>query len=273
MKKIIVLKIGGSVITHKNRKGGYLRRKLFDDIAKNLKKLLDSNCSFHLVLIHGAGSVGHQLAHKYKLKDGAKKDPKKWRGSTVTRLQTQRMHTSLLETLTKCKLPVVYARTSSMVIHKNKKISWFGNDVFREMLRHDRIPLLYGEMVFDKDLGMSICSGDAIAAHLAQNYPVEKIFFASDVDGIFNKDPYKHKDAELIKRINLKKVFSKKVELSSSHSIDTTDGLQGKLKQFSDIQSKQLKKIIIFNGLEKKNYLEIFEKEEEDCRQTVIDVA
>lgn len=75
-QKIIVLKFGGSVVTQKGREQVYIRKQLLTSIAKEIKRSFNGK-NFQLILIHGAGSAGHQLAHKYGLKNGAGKDIKK----------------------------------------------------------------------------------------------------------------------------------------------------------------------------------------------------
>lgn len=254
-QKIIVLKFGGSVVTQKGREQVYIRKQLLTSIAKEIKRSFNGK-NFQLILIHGAGSAGHQLAHKYGLKNGAGKDIKKWKGSIVSRLSNQKLNTQILDILIRNNLPVISTHTSTILIQKEQKIFDFNLVIIQEALKNNCIPLLYGEMVFDKTLGMTICSGDAIAAYLAKKFPVERILFASDVDGIFDQDPYLNKKARLIENIKLKEIFSNKIKLSRSHNVDTTGGIAGKLKAFSDFIDNKfcLKEIVIFNGFKQGNY-------------------
>jgi len=106
-------------------------------------------------------------------------------------------------------------------------------------------------MVFDETLGMSICSGDAIAMVLAKYYNAEKIIYASDIDGVFDSDPHVHFDANLINNINLKSlIVNDDIALSGSHNVDVTGGLANKILSLTSIgMSKSLKKVIVCNGL------------------------
>lgn len=269
-KKLFILKLGGSVITQKGRSGAYVRKKLISDIAKEIRSALKKG-DFQLILIHGAGSVGHQLAHKYGLKAGAGRDERKWRGSIISRVANQKLNTQILEILVENKLPVVSAHTPTILVQKNKQIADFNLSIIQEALRSGCIPLLYGEMVFDRKLGMTICSGDAIAAHLINKMPVEKVFFGSDIDGLFDKDPHLNKNVKLIEKIELKNVFSGKIKLSQSHNIDTTGGISGKLKSFKGVKSdnSSLREIVIFNGLKKGNYRKVLTAEKLSCTRVV----
>ncbi|MFA6047781.1 MAG: isopentenyl phosphate kinase [Parcubacteria group bacterium] len=254
MKPLYILKIGGSVATYKNKPGISVRNSLLKKIGQSIKKSQEKG-NFDLILIHGAGAAGHQLAKKYSLQEGIGVNPKKWYGALISRLANNKLNTAIAETFTKIGLRIAPVHTASAIIQKNKKISRCSLKMIQEALRQNCIPILYGEMVFDTKLGMSICSGDAIAPYLAKKLEAKKIMFASDIDGIFTQDPHIYKDAELIEKINLKEI-NQKAKVSHSHNVDVTGGLLGKINkiEFSD----NLQSIEIFNGLDPENYQKIF---------------
>ncbi len=258
-KPLYILKLGGSVITHKDRveasAGDSIRNLLVKKIARTLRKAIKKN-DFQLILIHGAGSPGHQLAHKYKLKDGTKSDNKKLKGSVLLQNVNQKFDNAILKIFINNGINITPIHTASVIIQKNKKITEFYAGTLKKALENNCIPILYGEMVFDKALGMTVCSGDTIAAYLAKKLKIRKIFFASDIDGIFTKDPHSHKDAKLIEKIDLKNI-EKDIKLTQSHNIDVSDGLRGKIRGFKGISSTSLDSIEIFNGFDEKNYEKI----------------
>ncbi|MDQ1283947.1 MAG: isopentenyl phosphate kinase [Patescibacteria group bacterium] len=256
MKPIYILKIGGSVATYKNRLGMSTRKTLLKEIGRSIKKALRKD-SFGLILIHGAGAMGHQLAKKYNLAEGTGINPKKWRGALISRLVNNKLNVDITEILVSQGLRIAPVHTATAIIQKNKKIDHCDLEIIKEALCQGCIPLLYGEMVFDVELGMSICSGDAIAPYLAEKLGAQKIFFASDIDGVFTKDPHVYKGARLVKKINLKDV-SRKASLTDSHNIDTTGGLLGKIQKLDAKFGNRLKSIEIFNGFQKDNYEKIF---------------
>ena len=61
-KKVIILKIGGSVITQKHREGTFIRRTLLARIATEIQATLKKNPHIRPIIIHGAGAGG--LANK-----------------------------------------------------------------------------------------------------------------------------------------------------------------------------------------------------------------
>jgi isopentenyl phosphate kinase len=252
MKPLYILKIGGSVATYKNRPGISIRRNLLKRIAQAIKSVQRKK-KFDLIIIHGAGAGGHQLAQKYKLKIGTGSDKKKWYGSLISRITNQKLNNSIVEMFVKEGVRAVSANTASVVIQEDNRIKSINLEIIKEALAQNCIPVLYGEMVFDKKRGMTICSGDTIAPYLADKLRAKKIFFASDIDGIFDKDPHIHEKAKLIEKINLEKI-EKSIKLSKSHNVDVTGGLWGKIKNIESLKNTHVESVEIFNGFKEKNY-------------------
>lgn len=257
MKPLYILKIGGSVATFKDRPGLSVRTDLLKKIASSIKRAKLKK-DFDLILIHGAGAAGHQLAKKFALKSGTKGNKKKLAGSLITCLANQKLDNAVAEIFSSSHLMVFPIHTASTIIQRNGRIADCNLKIIREALASDCIPILYGEMVFDMEMGMSICSGDAIAPYLAKKFGAKKIFFASDIEGIFDRDPHIHKDAHLLKKISLKEIWKNdRIDLSGSHNIDVTGGLLGKIKNLDLKHSPSLQSVEIFNGLKERNYARI----------------
>jgi isopentenyl phosphate kinase len=255
MKPLYILKLGGSVVTHKDKAGASVRKKLLIKVARSIKKAQKKK-NFNLILIHGAGAGGHQLAKKYSLKDGAGKIKKRWYGSLVSRVANQELNNAIVKIFVSEGLRTVSVHTASAIVQMNKKIHKFNIDLVAEALYQNCTPVLYGEMVFDRKLGMTICSGDSIAPYLADKFKAKKVLFASDVEGIFDKDPHLNKGAKLIEKIKMGEI-NKKARLSHSHNIDVTGGFMGKIEKISQIKLNSLESVEIFDGFKTENYLNI----------------
>lgn len=198
MKPLFILKIGGSVATFKNKPGFSVQTELLKKIAKHIKKALRKK-NFDLILIHGAGAAGHQLAKKHNHTQGTLTNSS-FLGAIESRIANQKLNLAINEIFNKNGLKTLSVHTASTIIYENNKLKIFNKKIIKETLRQNCIPLLYGEMVFDKKLGMAICSGDVIAAHLSKKLKAQKILFASDIEGVFDKDPHINKNAKLIKK-------------------------------------------------------------------------
>lgn len=260
MKPLYILKIGGSVATCKNRPGTSIRRKLLGKIAESIasaKKARD----FNLILIHGAGAAGHQLAKKYGLQNGTGNDPKKWEGALESQSANQSLNNSLTRILNHAGLRTIPYHTASVIVQENKTIADCNLGIVSEILKMDCIPILYGEMVIDTELGMSVCSGDAIAPYLAEKLGAKRIFFASDIDGIFDRDPHIHKNATLLREMAMADV-NESARLTESHNTDVTGGLKGKMSGLIRNASCFLESIEIFNGFTADNFKKVLLDEE-----------
>ncbi|TQV97028.1 kinase [Cordyceps javanica] len=233
---IVVVKLGGAAITDKS---------VPDTLSHNIDALIDSVAhAYHrilrpsgrrLILIHGAGSFGHPPAKKYQVKAGwttaldeaggddaeQARDNVKF-GMALTRQRVLQLHTHVIQRLheREC-MPVLSVSTYDTVETDNGAVIE-GSSVrlmtrVQQVLEAGFVPLLFGDAVFDRALGSTILSGDALMYHLAERLPaVQRCVFVTDVAGIFTQDPKRFPDATLIKMIHCS-------EVGDSSAIDKDD--------------------------------------------------
>ncbi len=256
-KKYILVKLGGSIATQKHLSRPRVRRAHLERIARVLRTAYDPS-KHALILIHGAGSFGHLHAHKYGLALGTKDHPEK----TFRAVENQSLDAFLNSEITRifiqAGLPVVGMPTRTLVTNTRGRLSSFETQSITTAIRAGAIPLLHGDMVFDTAWGLSICSGDVLVAELAQTLSIPQVFFASDVDGIFTKDPHQYTDATLIQRTTLREITDGTIRLNQSHNIDVTGGLSKKFTLFQ--KNTSLEKIYLFNGLKPTNFTFLFDQ-------------
>jgi len=250
-KEIIIVKIGGSIVTQKYGKRPSLRRAHIQKIASLMVKKYNPE-KHALILIHGAGSFGHLHAHRHALAEGTKNHPEKLFRATENQALDEKLNSEIATLFIQAGLPVTGMPTRALALNKNGQISTFEMNGIETAVKVGAIPLLHGDMVFDATWGLSVLSGDILIAKLAEFFSVKKIFFASDVDGIFSKDPHLFKDAELIRKVSLKEIMNGSIQLGESHSIDVTGGLSKKFSSFQKMKS--LESIFFFNGFTVNNF-------------------
>lgn len=258
-KEIIIVKLGGSIVTQKHGKRPAIRRAHIKKIATLLVKFYNPK-KHSLILIHGAGSFGHLHAHTYALAEGTKNHPEKLFRATENQALDEKLNSEIATLFIQAGLPVSGMPTRALAQNKNGKLSTLEMNGIETAVKIGAIPLLHGDMVFDSAWGLSVLSGDILAAKLVDFFSAKKVFFASDVDGIFSKDPHLYKDASLIKNIRLDDVTNGTLQLGKSHSIDVTGGLSKKFTYFKRISS--LKNIFFFNGLVIKNFSFLFDQKD-----------
>lgn len=256
-KQYLILKIGGSIATQKHFSHPRVRRAHLERIAQVLRTAYNPK-KHALILIHGAGSFGHLHAHTYGLALGTKDHPEKTFRAVENQSLDAFLNSEITRILIQAGLPVVGMPSRTLVTNTRGKIASFETHSITAAINTGAIPLLHGDMVFDNAWGLSICSGDVLMAQLASFFPVKNAFFASDVDGIFTKDPHRYTDATLIQKTTLSAIIDGTIQLNASHNIDVTGGLSKKFTLFE--KKSSLKNIYLFNGLSPTNFSFLFDQ-------------
>lgn len=264
-KEIIIIKLGGSIVTEKSAEKPVIRTNHVTKIARIIAKHYNPQ-RYSLILIHGAGSYGHLHAYRHKLSLGTKDHPEKTFRATENQYLDARLNSELTTIFIQEKLPVVGMPTRTLAINKNGALASLSIESIEAAIRVGVIPLLHGDMVFDQAWGLSILSGDTLMVKLAEHFNTKKVFFASDVDGIFSEDPHLSKKAKFIPRIHFDKI-GKELVLGQSHHRDVTGGLSKKFSALYTLPS--LKKIFFFNGLKVLNFSFLFSQK--NFSGTIID--
>ncbi len=254
MKPLLIIKLGGSVITDKLSKAPKANLKVIKSLARQVKTI---SKDYQIILVHGAGSFGHPLAKKYQLNLGFKSEEQKL-GFALTSNQMINLNQILISELLKNNLLAVSLPPHSFLVQEKGKLVNFDTKLIKDYLKNNFLPVLFGDGVLDNFQGCSIVSGDTLVPFLAKKLNPEKVIFVSDVDGIFNKDPKKYKDAEIIKEVNNQNLEEVLQGLTLNNPDDVTGEMQGKILKIKD----NLKNIPVFiiNGLAPKTLLEVDKK-------------
>lgn len=250
MRDLIVIKLGGSVITDKSKSHGVFRKKVVERLAREIfqaKKQKD----FDLILVHGAGSFGHPIAKKYNLHTGYL-GSKSSEGFVLTKKAMFDLLLLIWESLSKAGLNSCVVEPSAVIVAEGGRIKTFNTEFIENLLGKKIIPVLFGDAVVDKKMGFSIISGDLMVSYLAKKFKSDKVIFVSDVDGVFDKNPKVYSHAKLIGEVNEKnyKKIIKNMEIYNKN--DISEEMKGKLLAIR----KNLvgTKVEVINGL-KPNFL------------------
>ena len=233
----IILKLGGSVVTQKQAGKPRLNKKAVLQIAKEIKFFVQRFPKAKIILLHGAGSFGHPLVYRYKILEKPLAGPRIL-GFSETICSTRKLANLLAEVFLAEKLPVVPIQASALDFSEFNRIG--------QMLKAGFIPMLGGDMGLEKNNKACVVSADKLAGLLAKAFNVSKIFFATDVDGVFEKfsTGKNAKPASFLNRKTLKNLIKKMSD--KNNFCDVTGSMQGKLKEILKLSKKE---IIIFNGL------------------------
>jgi len=241
-KKITVLKLGGSLLTDKSVKYK-LRDDTLNKIAYEIKECIDLRLIEELVIIHGVGSYGHPPVLKYNLHKGFKnQDQLIYLSKTQYKVNSYR--SMITKSFLDLEIPVNLIHASSMVIGKNMKITDYFFKSLIGYLSLGMVPLIGGDMMYDDNMGFSVCGGDQLAIIISREIGANHLIFATDVSGIYDKDPKKDPNALLLKEININEIEQIMERMDESNKSDASGRMKGKI--LSLISAKDL----IKNGLE-----------------------
>ena len=235
---MIILKLGGSVITNKTKIQTF-KKKLMDSLSESIKK-----SGKQMIIVHGAGSFGHILAKKYELNDGYK-NSKQIKGFSETHKMVQSLNTLVLKSLLNFDIPAVSISPHSIIKLDNHKLAKMNFKLFEDYLERHFIPVTFGDVVLDKKLVFSICSGDLLVEALAKYFKPEKVIFAIDEDGLYTSNPKIDKKAKLIGKTTLKK--TKELSTIIDKHPDVTGGMSGKINTIKSISKLGIETVLL-NG-------------------------
>ena len=210
-----------------------------DSLAKEIKK-----ADKETILIHGAGSFGHILAKQYKLNEGHQND-KQIKGFSLTHEMVQKLNSLVLKSLHKNDISAVSISPHSIVKLNDHKLAEMNYKIFEDYLGKSFTPVTFGDVVLDKKLGFSICSGDLLVGALAENFKPEKVVFVIDEDGLYTANPKLNKNAKFISSTTIKEL-EKLVTTKDKHA-DVTKGMQGKIDTIKNIARLGIDTILL-NG-------------------------
>ena len=255
---MIILKLGGSIITEKDAKMPTINDKNLARISKEIKSALNhlDNSNNGLIIVHGAGSFGHPFASEYQIGKPFKIEEdfeKKKIGFSLTQSWVKKLNSIICDALREEGIPVVSIQPSSFVITKNKRIEFANLDIIKKYLENGFIPVIYGDVVLDNEetIKMAVVSGDQIINYLAKHLMPKRVILGTDVDGVFNKNPKKHSDARIITEVTS---LDDLESMDSTTNIDVTGGMIGKIKELIELAEIGIESEII--NAEKESFVE-----------------
>ncbi|MFX1256557.1 MAG: isopentenyl phosphate kinase [Promethearchaeota archaeon] len=246
-KEVILLKLGGSLLTDKNQP--FSIRK--DVVKSAVQQVIDANVK--LILIHGGGSFGHPLAKRYNITKGLDNSiPDQILGLTQTHQSMNKFNSYLINLFLEKKYPTLSIQSSSIFIRDSSQIVTNSINVIETALDLNILPILYGDIILDKDGSFSIISGEQIIFKLCENlkkYNVSKVIFTMETDGLFVTKNNKEKGYLLLKECTCDELDLLNLA-DMGQKTDVTGGIQGKLNFIKKICKYKIP-VQLINGLHK----------------------
>ncbi len=168
-------------------------------------------------------------------------------GLSLTQKSLLDLNLLLVKSLIDNNVPAISISPHSFIKQKDGKIIELDSGLIADYLKDNYLPILYGDVVLDEDLGASIISGDIVSSFLAKSLKVKKVIFLTDVDGIFDSNPKTNSDAKLVPMVNEDNLQEVLGGITAHNSSDVTSEMKGKLlgiqKHLDNVE------VVIANGL------------------------
>lgn len=224
---MILIKLGGSIITNKQRALSP-RKKAVDLIAKSIKKITEP-----VVIVHGGGSYGHYWSVRYDMHT----KPARYdlNGVSVVKNAMIQLDNIILGIFEKNKLKP-YSVAPAGFIKSNRPIKSKILEI-GEIARSGLVPVTYGDALWYGQKKSYILSGDSIMTMLARVLRPRLSIFALDVDGVYSDI----KSKKIIDEIRGEKVRISEVKM------DVTGGMSRKIKEATSISKSGLN-VFFVNG-------------------------
>ena len=242
---MFIVKLGGSVITDKGKKYTF-RKDVMDRLSSEIKK-----ANKELIIIHGAGSFGHILAKKHLLNLGLKNNSQLL-GFSETHAKVQNLNSLVLKSLHEKKISAVSIPPHAILKLDDHKPLIMDFKVFEEYLDIGFTNVTFGDVVLDKTLGFSICSGDLLMQILAEHFKPEKVIFVIDEDGIYTSNPKIDKNAKLIEQATINELEN--LTTAANDHADVTKGMQGKIETIKNISKLNIDTILLNGNINNRLY-------------------
>jgi isopentenyl phosphate kinase len=220
-RALVVIKLGGSVITRK-QEIERLRPKILARLAREVASVPE----VPRIVLHGAGSFGHPGAIRFGLArapDAHQTPGERARGAAIVATEVRRLHLAVLKELVRAGASPASVPMATHARNREGRLVALDPRPFSEAIGRGLVPVSFGDVVADETWGASILSADTIATELARTLRPSRVIFVSDVPGILEGPPTGRR--RIIAQVTDAVVDSLR---PTSGTADVTGGIRGK---------------------------------------------
>lgn len=238
----LFLKLGGSLLTDKTQAEA-LRTATVARLAQEIAAARAANPQLELVLGHGSGSFGHVAAAQYGTRSGVR-DAAGWHGFAVVADAAARLNAAVRAALLAAGVPVVSVAPSGSAETLDGALQQLAVKPVEAALAAGLVPLVYGDVAFDRVRGGTIVSTEEVLGFLAGPLRPDWLLLAGETNGVYDSAGV---TIPVITRSNLATVSD---ALGGSRGTDVTGGMASKVHAMLDlVDAHPGLAIRIFSGL------------------------
>lgn len=240
MKKLILLKIGGGVITDKKVRYG-LKLEVLQQIAKEIAAGYRDLKETDLIVGNGAGSFAHFSAAEYRTMEGFVEERSRV-GLGWVRYDAVKLNQIVLEELLKAGVPAFSMSPSSLMSVADSKVVGINLTSLSQALAKGIVPLVHGDTMIDAVTGCTVFSTervfDEMAKELAPQYSKIRVIHVSSEEGV-------RVDGSVYSEITSNNIEQVQYALLGSDGIDVTGGMMHKVKACLEIAKIGIESLIV----------------------------
>lgn len=220
---MIFLKLGGSLITDKSRpetpRLDVLRR-----VADEIAAARASHPDLRLLLGHGSGSYGYQAAARFLTHLGAASEAE-WLGFAEVWRAANQLNRLVVDAMLEAGLPAISFPPSASAITQAGEIVELAAEPVARALSVGLLPVVAGDVVFDRQRGSTIVSTERVFARLADSLHPTHLLLAGVEPGVFADYPA---NTRIFDRLRESDLLPSTV--TGSSATDVTGGMADKVR-------------------------------------------
>ncbi len=197
MREIVLVKLGGSLITDKRRPRS-LRPMVLARLAREIRDVAAAHPG-GLVVGHGSGSFGHVPAREFGLHEGLS-DPAQRPGIAATQAEAAALHHQVLDALRRCGAePFSLAPSAAVVAAAGRPVA-IRTEPLELALELGLVPVVFGDVAMDRERGVAILSTEAVFEALVEAFDdleaagaegsralaVRRAFWLGETEGVYD---------------------------------------------------------------------------------------
>lgn len=251
MKGLVFLKLGGSLITDKDRPHT-ARKRTLRRIAREIAQALAETPPLRLLIGHGSGSFGHVPAARHGTRNGVE-GVAGWAGFHEVWQEARALNQIVVEALLAEGVPVIAFPPSSWLQTQARQPLDDVLPPIADALAAGLVPLVNGDTVFDTQLGGTILSTEEIFSLLAPVLRPDRVLVSGSEAGIWADYPQR---SAIISDYHVSLNGTLPPNLGGSASTDVTGGMLRKAEILAAVAGALPEcEIRIFGGKPRGNIL------------------
>lgn len=243
MQELIFLKLGGSLITDKSRP--YTPRPdVLVSLAREIASQRELNPNLRMVLGHGSGSFGHTAAKKYGTREGLPKstqlptspseivETQYWKGFAEVWYQATKLNRHVMDAFRGEGIPAMTFSPAASVWSEDKHVLEWDVSRIEAALIKNIIPVVHGDVIFDRQRGGTILSTEELFEHLARVLLPTRILLAGVEDGVYTDFPNRRGKVWQLTREAFNQI---RQGVGGSQEADVTGGMLSKVEKMLEL--------------------------------------